>query len=210
MSEIKDKLGIIQEINSKSREDLVLDIGCGANKKISAHIGIDMLDLEGVDIVGEVLEVTKRIDDNAIDKIFTSHFLEHIEELEEYLNEFSRILKPDGVLEIIVPHFSNPYFYSDPTHKRYFGLYTMCYFTESGLFKRTVPRYNHKINFSLTSVQLNFSSTRPFYIRHAIKKLFGFIFGTSYFMQEFWEENLSFILPCYDIKYSLKKISLQD
>ncbi|MDB9783535.1 class I SAM-dependent methyltransferase [Gammaproteobacteria bacterium] len=208
MSEIKDSLGIIQEINSKSREEVILDIGCGANKKIATHIGLDMLDLEGVDIVGEVLEVTKRIQDNSIDKIYTSHFLEHIEEFEEYLNEFSRILKLDGVLEIIVPHYSNPYFYSDPTHKRYFGLYTMCYFTESTLFKRTVPKYNHQINFALISVRLNFSSTRPFYIRHAIKKIFGFMFGASYFMQEFWEENLSFIFPCYDIKYNLKKISL--
>ena len=169
MSEIKDSLGIIQEINSKAREEVILDIGCGANKKISSYIGIDMLDLEGVDIVGEVLEVTKRIQDNSVDKVFTSHFLEHIEELEEYLNEFSRILKPNGLLEIIVPHYSNPYFYSDPTHKRYFGLYTMCYFSESALFKRTVPRYKHKINFTLESVKLNFSSTRPFYIRHAIK-----------------------------------------
>lgn len=208
MSEIKDELHILESINSFSRKDVTLDIGCGANKKSSNSIGIDMLDLKGVDIIGEVLEITKNINSETVDKIFTSHFLEHIDDLEHYLDEFSRILKPNGILEIIVPHYSNPYFYSDPTHKRYFGLYTMSYFAKSTLFKRTVPQYNHNISFHLSSVELNFSSTRPFYIRHAIKKLLGIIFGTSYFMQEFWEENLSFIFPCYDIKYNLSKKSL--
>jgi SAM-dependent methyltransferase len=208
MSEIIDNLEIIKAINSKAREETILDIGCGANKKVSSHIGIDMLELPGVDIVGKVLEVTQKINDNSIDKIFTSHFLEHIENLEEYLNEFSRVLKADGVLEIVVPHYSNPYFYSDPTHKAYFGLYTMCYFAECNFLKRTVPKYNHQINFLLVSTKLNFSSTRPFYVRHAVKKILGLLFGTSYFMQEFWEENLSFIFPCYDIKYNLKKIDL--
>lgn len=208
MLEVKDNSRIIEKINSRSIDQVILDIGCGANKKDANYIGIDMLDLEGVDIIGDVLSVTSKINENSVDKIFTSHFLEHVENLEEHLNEFSRILKKDGLLEIIVPHYSNPYFYSDPTHKRYFGLYTMCYFAESNLFKRTVPQYNHQISFYLKSVKLNFSSTRPFYFRHAIKKLFGLIFGTTYFMNEFWEENLSFIFPCYDIKYNLQKTDL--
>lgn len=208
MEEINDSSGLIQEINSKSKNEVILDIGCGANKKNLNHIGVDLLDLPGVDIVGKVLDVTNKINSGSVDKIFTSHFLEHIEDLELYLEEFSRILKTDGLLEIIVPHYSNPYFYSDPTHKRFFGLYTMCYFAESNLFKRTVPQYDHQINFKLESVKLNFSSTRPFYFRHALKKIISLFFGTSYFMNEFWEENLSFIFPCYDIKYLLRKIDL--
>ena len=32
----------------------------------------------------------------------------------------------------------------------------------------------------------------------------GFIFSSTYYMQEFWEENLSSIIPCYDIKFTLK------
>ena len=104
-----------------------------------------------------------------------------------------------------MPHYSNPYFYSDPTHRRYFGLYTMCYFSESKLFKRKVPEYNHNINYELMFVELNFSSTRQFYIRHVFKKFFGILFEKTRYMKEFWEENLSFIIPCYDIKYILKK-----
>jgi len=205
MLEIKDRSAIIEGINSQVRDEVILDVGCGPNKKISHHIGIDMLDFPGVDIIGEALKITGEINDNSVDKIFTSHFLEHIDNLEEYLNEFSRILKPDGILEIVTPHFSNPYFYSDSTHKGYFGLYTMCYFAECDFLKRTLPTYDHVIKFKLTSVKLNFSSTRPFYIRHAIKKFFGIIFGTSYFMNEFWEENLCYLFPCYDIKYILHK-----
>lgn len=205
MSEIKDKFNLINTINSFAKKEVTIDLGCGNKKKINAHVGIDKLDFPCVDIVGDVLSVTKKFNENTVDKIYTSHFLEHVQNLEEYLNEFSRILKKDGILEIIVPHYSNPYFYSDPTHRRYFGLYTMCYFSENALFKRKVPKYNHKINYSLLSVELNFSSTRPFFIRHGLKKLMGILFGTSIFMKEFWEENLSFIFPCYDIKYVMKK-----
>ena len=206
MLEIKDKFGLIDEVNSLVRQQVTLDIGCGSNKKDNTYIGIDKLEVSGVDIVGDVLSITKKLKNNTVDKIYASHFLEHIENLEDYLEEFSRILKKDGLLEIIVPHFSNPYFYSDPTHKRFFGLYTMCYFAKSSLFKRTVPVYDHRINFVLLSVDLNFKSSRPFYIRYLFKKFFGILFGTTKYMKEFWEENLSFIFPCYEIRYILRKI----
>ena len=204
MSEILDPKNLIDAINNSSKKHVMLDIGCGPNKKNDGYIGIDMLNIDNVDIVGQVLIVLSKISTDSVDEIFTSHFLEHIDNLEEYLKEFSRVLKPNGKLVIKVPHFSNPYYYSDPTHKIFFGLYTMSYFCDCNFLTREVPQYNHLINFDIVEINLNFSSTRPFYVRHAFKKLLGFIFASSYYMQEFWEENLSSVFPCYDIKFTLR------
>ena len=37
-----------------------------------------------------------------------------------------------------------------------------------------------------------------------VKKLIGAVFSSTYYMQEFWEENLSSIFPCYEIKFTLR------
>jgi ubiquinone/menaquinone biosynthesis C-methylase UbiE len=200
---INDKQGLIAKI--KELPSVALDIGCGPNKKIPGAIGVDVLDYEGVDIVGDVFEVLGAIPSASVDSVHSFHFFEHIEDLPRLLGEIARVLKGGGELEIVVPHFSNPYFYSDPTHKRFFGLYTFCYYASESLFSRKVPNYQHAIQFQLTAVDLGFKSSRPFYFRHAFKKVIGSVFNSCGYMKEFYEENLSQIFPCYEIKYQLRK-----
>ena len=51
-------------------------------------------------------------DDNSVDEIFTSHFLEHLRlrtEAIPFLQECNRVLKPGGVLSIITPDFESIY-----------------------------------------------------------------------------------------------------
>ena len=105
-----------------------LDIGCGPNKIGGDWIGLDRIAYDGVDMVGDVFDVLGDIESESVDKIYTSHFLEHIDNTEQFLSECERVLKQGGDLEIVVPHFTNPYYYSDPTHRVFFGLYSMSYF----------------------------------------------------------------------------------
>jgi len=182
-----------------------LELGCGEHKKIPDAIGIDALNYPGVDIVGDIFEVLRAFPATSVDAIYSFHFFEHIADLSALLDEMSRVLKTGGKLEIVVPHFSNPYFYSDPTHKTFFGLYTFCYFSSNTLFSRQVPTYGKAIEFELVAADLIFKSTRPFIVRHGIKKLFGKVFNCCIYMKEFYEENLCFLFPCYEIKYQLRK-----
>jgi ubiquinone/menaquinone biosynthesis C-methylase UbiE len=186
-------------------DKVVLELGCGPNKKLISAIGIDAINYADVDIVGDIFEVLEKFPEKSVDSVHSFHFFEHIANFQELLGDMARILKPGGDLEVVVPHFSNPYFYSDPTHKTSFGLYTFCYYASESLFTRKVPTYQHTIQFDLISVDLIFKSTRPFFIRHGIKKLFGLIFNNIGYMKEFYEENLSYIFPCYEIRYRLRK-----
>ena len=184
---------------------IVLDLGCGPNKKSRNWIGIDKSNYPGVDIQGDIFAVLQEFEDQSVDHIYTSHFCERIEDVGLLVKEMTRILKVGGKIHVIVPHFSNPYFFSDYTHKTFFGLYSFSYFAQDGLYQRKVPQYHDfSQKLSLLDVQLIFKSTRPFYLSYAIKKMFGYLLNSSRYMQELYEENLSSFIGCYEIHFFLE------
>jgi ubiquinone/menaquinone biosynthesis C-methylase UbiE len=198
-----DKYNVLDSISKM--KSVVLELGVGNRKRISSAIGIDIIDGEGVDIVGDATEILKEIKDNSIDQVYSFHFLEHVDNHIEVVNEIIRVLKKNGFMNIVVPHFSNPFYYSDPTHKSKFGLFTFCYFAKSKIFSRTFPKYCQHPNALLVDVKLGFKSYRPYYLRHGFKKLLEIFFNSTRYFQEMYEENFTWIFPCYEIKYKIKK-----
>jgi ubiquinone/menaquinone biosynthesis C-methylase UbiE len=182
-----------------------LELGCGNRKRNRNAIGIDLLDFPDVDLIGDVSEVLALFPSQSIDSVSSYHFIEHVSDLQKLLSELARVVKSNGKVEFVAPHFSNPYFYSDPTHRNYFGLYTFCYFTTKSPFARQVPTYDHAIDFEVRSVDLIFKSAKPFYIRYVLKRLLGSIFNSSNFMKEIFEENFCYLFPCYEVRYLLTK-----
>lgn len=194
-------------INLQHRIDsglpIILELGCGNNKRDSHAIGIDLLDCLGVDIVGDVYEALALFPEQSVDAVYSSHFIEHIPDLPKLLLELARILKSNGQLEFLAPHFSNPYFYSDPTHRSFFGLYTLSYYADNSPFSRQVPNYGYKFLFNLKKVDLIFKSAYPFFGRYAFKRLLGSIFNSCNYLKEWYEENICYIFPCYEVRYIL-------
>lgn len=189
----------------KKLKKINLNLGCGKNNTDPDYVGIDIDPSSNADYIGDALKLLKKLNKNSVNKVYSSHFFEHIDELENYLIEIQRVLKNGGILEIIVPHFSNSYYYSDYTHKKFFGLYSFSYFSEDKFFKRRVPTYNKKINFKIENVKLIFKSPRPFYFRYLIRKFFEKIFNLNKYTQEFYEENCSSFLSCYELRFILSK-----
>lgn len=180
-----------------------VELGCGPNKK-DGFIGIDLINLPGVDIVHNIEDGLSCLDDNSVDEMISSHLLEHINNLENLMNEIHRVLKPNGIKTIIVPHFSNPYYYSDYTHKRFFGLYSMDYFSDcNNDYKRKVPSFYNSKKFIVIKRKLKFSN-HPFYFRNKIMSLFTIIFNSSIFMQELYESTFSKFIFCSEIHFIIK------
>lgn len=204
-NQIMDPKGILGKICRGEVSPVVLDLGCGWRKFSAQAIGVDASDHEGVDIRGEVLSVLKALPPNSVDKIYSSHLFEHLGDLEALFLEIERVLKNAGLVEVIVPHFSNPYFYSDYTHSKFFGLYSLSYLCDDPILRRKVPCYSRKLNLRITDVRLQFRS--PFRISNRIRGLISLLVNSSCFMKEFYEENLVYLLPCYEIRWLLVKQS---
>jgi ubiquinone/menaquinone biosynthesis C-methylase UbiE len=185
----------------RSGDPIVLELGCGARRR-EGRIGIDKLDLPSVDIVADVEEGLPFLPNDSVDEIHSKSFLEHIRNFEQLMREMVRVLKPGGRAHIFVPHFSNPYFYSDPTHVRFFGLYTFQYFAvENRQFRRGVPRFYTDCRVRIVSHELLFQS--PFRRRNRVKRLIGRLVNLHRATQEFYEENLCWLFPCYALKVVL-------
>lgn len=182
-----------------------LELGCGNRKRHPEAFGVDRLTYEGVDIVGDIHEVITAFPDGSVSAVYAYHCLEHLTNLKEIMVELNRILRPKAVLKIVVPHFSNPYFFSDYTHKTFFGLYTFCYFTKNSIFNRKVPDYNLVLDLSISKIKLILKSPPPFYFRWGFKKLLQKLFNLNTYVMEFYEENLCYVFPCYEIEYELIK-----
>lgn len=205
--EINDKTGLIEKIRAGSvQRPLLIDVGCGESK-VAGSIGLDLLEHENVDIVGNAVDALRCFPESSVDAIVTRHFVEHADDLVLLLREFVRVTRPGGSIEIVAPHFSNPYFYSDPTHRTFFGLYTFCYFATSDLFSRTVPTYSLLPGLKLVRVDLVFKSPRPFYVRYGIKRIAGVFFNSCTYMRELYEEFFAFVIPCYEVRYQLLRTS---
>lgn len=198
-----DKKGWLDRIDDG--EEIVLELGCGSRKRHRDAIGIDLKDYPGVDIVGDALDILKRFPNNSVSAVYSYHFFEHLEEVTAYMTELNRIMKQDGSLQVVTPHFSNPYYYSDPTHRTHYGLYSFAYFCGNVFFRRQVPRYDQDLDFELVDVELIFKSAPPFVLRWGIKKLFQFVFNINRYMMELYEENFCYLIPCYEIRYVLAK-----
>ena len=178
----------------------ILELGCG-RKPHPGRIGIDRLDLSEVDIVADLEEGLPFLPDNSVDRIYSQSLLEHILNLDRLMNEIWRVLKPVGQLHVFVPHFSNPFFYSDYTHVRFFGLYSFEYFSKSQRrFRRKVPDFYHTFSFRTLELVLNIGTGS----RNPIKWAAQLIFNSSPVLQEFYEANLCYLIPCYGLSAILE------
>jgi SAM-dependent methyltransferase len=200
----------LQEITAGS-EPVIIELGCGT-KKEKGRIGIDRLDIQGVDIVADIEKGLPFIPDNSIDEVYCSHILEHVDNFELLIREIARVLKKNGRAHIFVPHFSNPHFYSDYTHKRPFGLYTFYYFVEKQKqLRRKVPDFYTDIRIEIISLRLIFRSLYkipfwPYKVTRPVKFLCEWVFNLNTAMQEYYEDNFCYRFPCKGIELSFKPL----
>lgn len=194
------------DLQQRLKENLpvIVELGCGPNKT-TGRIGIDRLDLPGVDIIANIEDGLGFLPDSSVDEIYSESFFEHVPDLEKLMSEIVRVLKPGGTNTMFVPHFSNPFYYSDYTHNRFFGLYSLRYFCgDADQLRRKVPNFYTKVRIRIISQRLTFYSS--FRGIRFVKKLIQRVVNWNGWTQEFYEENLCYLVPCYGMELKFERV----
>lgn len=183
-----------------------IDLGTGGPAS-SGAFSVDHLELPGVDVVADLNTPLVGFPDNSVSRITSNHAFEHIENFMGLVREMHRIVKPGGRIDFRVPHFSNVFGHSDPTHVRLFGLYTMFYFVDPDKQPptRRVPAFYSDVRFEIHEVKIEFY---PWGTR--VDSWFGprmeKFFNKSIQRQHFYESRLAYIFPAWQVYYSMSPL----
>lgn len=109
--------------NAKS----ILDVGCGQNK-FEGAIGIDGNPRSHADVIHDLGVFPYPFQNNQFDLIVCRHVIEHLPDVMGFVSELHRITKPGGRLKILTPHYTNPDWATDPTHRNHFNSYSFTCF----------------------------------------------------------------------------------
>jgi SAM-dependent methyltransferase len=112
----------------------ILDVGCGWNKAAGA-IGMDANPKTHADVVHDLGSIPYPFADNEFDRIVCRHVAEHVPDVMALIAELHRITKDGGRILIVTPHYSNPDWATDPTHRNHFNSYSFnCFVEDRQLF----------------------------------------------------------------------------
>lgn len=140
-----------------------LNFGCGEDVRPASDgwVNLDVVKLPGVDVVHDMNRFPYPFRDGEFDHVLARHVLEHVphhltghskDGLLLVMEEFHRILRPGGTVEVVCPHYKADTAWMDPTHTRVVHPDTFSYFEPNGkwsfysdarfeLVERTIPRY---------------------------------------------------------------------
>jgi hypothetical protein len=186
----------------KAGTNIRLNLGAG-NAPRPGFLSVDHCSGSSIDIVADLNSGLPLIPDRSVTEIYSRHTFEHIENLEYLLIDLARVCTNDARITIIVPHFSNTNAYSDPTHKRFFGIYSFSYYSRKPYFKRcnTLPKYLPKLNFKTDRIYLRFyqSTLADRIASYLLERMIN----KHPSAMEFYERRLSFLWPAWEIEFQL-------
>jgi predicted SAM-dependent methyltransferase len=168
-------------------ERKILDIGCGKNK-LPGSVGIDIVPLEGVDVVHDLNQFPYPFSDNTFDQIRMIHVIEHLHSVVKTMDEVHRIAKPGAVVEITTPHHTDASSWQDPTHIWHLNSRSFDYLEED--FQ---THYYSQARFAIRSVTVKLLK---------IYKLLGFEALVNLqnrhpryrCLRRFWEQHLCYLM----------------
>lgn len=109
-----------------------LQLGCG-NAPIAGAVNHDKVaHSTHVDVAHDLDTAPWPWGDSQFSEIVALDVVEHLKvDVNVWLDECWRILKPGGLLYVRVPHYTNINAYTDPTHRRFFTEHTFDYWDKS-------------------------------------------------------------------------------
>ena len=187
--------------SDQQRSDIkILDIGCGTNKHPGA-IGLDNNLNTDADILHDLGVFPYPFPDNEFDEIVSFHVAEHLPDVTSFMNEIHRITKPGGRVRLVVPHYTNPDWPSDLTHRNHINSYSFRNFTAD---RQLFPFYTDA-EFRLIRVYVTLAN---------LWKIVGLQFlvnldtrwSSMRFIRRFWEYYLCSVFRGKDIDFEFEVV----
>lgn len=125
-----------------------VDLGCGGTKE-EGSIGVDIVPLDGVDVVASLADRPYPFADNSFDTIYLKNMIEHLPDTIGTMEELHRIARPDGRIFITVVNWNSHYAAMDPQHVRLFTENSFDFFG-----KRVGRSYYTQARFEVARVDL--------------------------------------------------------
>ena len=174
----------------------MLNIGCGNDIK-EGFVNLDITKLPGVDVVCDIDNSPLPFKNNSFDYIICYDVLEHVD-YPKVLKEIHRVLAPEGIVEIRVPHFTSSNNFIDPTHKRMFSFRTFDFFVNN-------VKYNRNYYFDFQFSQLVYSKI-TFMTKNPLNWPFFIWVNANTMTKKLYEETfIRNLAPAYNLEVKLKK-----
>ena len=178
----------------------ILDVGCGVNKYEGA-IGLDNNPRTAADVIHDLGDLPYPFADNEFDLIVCSHVIEHVPDVMAFVTELYRISKPGGRIRIVTPHYTNPDWPNDPTHRNHFNSFSFDTFVPG---QRTFDFY--------TDVSLK--PAKRYVSLANLWRVFGIEFFVNLdqrfrgmrFFRQFWEHYLSAIMRGKELAFEFEVV----
>ncbi len=178
----------------------ILDVGCGANKTAGA-VGLDNNPRTAADVIHDLGEIPYPFPDSEFDLCVSNHVVEHVPDVMAFIGELHRITKPGGRIKILTPHYTNPDWANDPTHRNHINSYT---------FNTFMP--DRQVFDFYTNVELK--PVRTYVSLGGLWRSLGLEFlvnldGKSEkfrFLRKFWEQYLSYIFRGKELQFEFEVI----
>lgn len=178
----------------------ILDVGCGTNKAEGA-IGLDNNPRTGADVIHDLGDIPYPFADNEFDLVVSNHVVEHVPDVMAFISELHRITRPGGRIKLLTPHYTNPDWANDPTHRNHINSYTFNTFMAG---RQVFDFY--------TDVQLRPVSTHVSLLN--LWKILGIQYLVNLdqrapslrFLRKFWEQYLSNIMRGKELRFEFEVV----
>jgi len=140
----------------KSDSLLRLNIACGNDKK-EGFIGIDIAELDSVDVVHDLNSYSWPVEENSVYEIICLNFVEHVKDLKRFMEECHRIMMNQATLTIVAPYYTSIRATQDFTHIRVISEATFLYFTKEYIRLNKLEHYNIDCDFKIEHTRYYFN-----------------------------------------------------
>jgi SAM-dependent methyltransferase len=178
----------------------ILDVGCGQNKTEGA-IGLDSNPRTNADVIHDLGDIPYPFPDNEFDRIIANHVVEHVPDVMAFVAELHRVTRAGGMIRMLTPHYTNPDWANDPTHRNHINSYTF------NTFQPGRRIYDFYTNVELKTLRC-YVSLANLWKMLGIELLVNLDnrWPAMRFTRKLWEQYLSYIMRGKELQFEFEVI----